>query len=715
RFGPKGLEGIDEDLVLAIERTKVQEQNLRFLPEGKGWLLVEFGDTEREVAEQQAHRMASALQALGSKAPAIRFYDDPADEAAVWKIRESGLGATAKVPGQADTYEGWEDSAVPPERAGEYLRKLRSLLGRFGYRCALYGHFGQGCIHTRIDFDLQTREGVRKYRHFAREAAELVVSMGGSLSGEHGDGQSRGELLPLMFGREMVQGFGEFKAIWDPAGKMNPGKVVDPYPMTENLRLGPSYHPPEPKTHFAFKDDRFSFARAANRCVGVGNCRQEKGGTMCPSYMATREEKHSTRGRARLLFEMLQGNPLAGLWQSKDVREALDLCLSCKGCKGECPVHVDMATYKAEFYAHHYAGRLRPRHMYAFGCIPWWSRVAGRVPRLFNSLTQTPGLAEIAKWAAGVHRSRRLPALAPEPFHRWFARRRPLARQAHGATRGKVLLWADTFNNYFMPHTAQAAVEVLEAAGFEVEIPARPFCCGRPLYDYGFVEAGRGLLTKILDQLAETIRAGRPVVFLEPSCCTVLRDELVELFATDPRAQQLAKQAFMLGEFLTTFAPDWRPPRLDRRAIVHGHCHHKAVLKMKGETALLDAVFGDRFQILDTTCCGMAGAFGFERDHYDVSLKLAEHVLLPAIREAPSDTLIVTDGFSCREQIMQTSDRRAFHLAEVLQLAIRFGMDAPRAFPEQQILPPRQGGLGWRSMVAAGLLLVSGAIAVAIM
>ncbi len=735
RFGPKALEGIDEVLVQDIETAGLQPRNLAYLPEGKGWLIVEFGDPSRKIAEEQAQAMISALRAKGSQAPTIKLYDDRIAEGAVWKIRESGLGATAKVPGKPDTWEGWEDSAVPPEQVGTYLRRLRQLFDRFGYSCALYGHFGQGCIHTRIDFDLKTPTGIRTFREFLNQAAELCVSLGGSLSGEHGDGQARAELLPVMFGPQMVAGFSEFKAIFDPAGKMNPGKMVEPRPITGDLRIS-SYDPIEPKVAFSYPEDHGSFAAAANRCVGVGNCRQEKGGTMCPSYMATREEAHSTRGRARLLWEMLRGQTLTEGWKSKAVNDALDLCLACKGCKGECPVHVDMATYKAEFLSHYYAGRIRPRHMFAFGFIPWWTRRVGRIPWLINAVTQTPGLADLAKLAANMHPARRIPALADEPFHVWFDRnKRPLTSLASPnggpGSRAKasaedkqrerparpdvaqrtVLLWPDTFNDYFMPHTARAAMEVLEAAGFAVNIPAKPWCCGRPLYDYGFVPQARKLLVKLLDGLREIAHDDISIVFLEPSCCSVFRDELLSLFPDDPVARKLSSHAYLLSEFLVEQAPDWKPPRLQRKAVVLGHCHHKSILKMAAETRILDAVFGPDYQLLDTSCCGMAGAFGFEKDHYDVAMKLAEQVLLPAIREASPETLVVADGFSCREQILQSSDRRALHLAEVLQLAIRQDAGVPAWHPEDAVLPPRSETSG-RSRAAATAAASVAAIAV---
>src|SRR6185312_1228972 len=407
-----------------------------------------------------------------SNPPSMKLFVDKEEQHHIWEIRESGLGATAFVPGEPDSWPGWEDSAVAPEKVGNYLRELRKLYDKYSYNPALYGHFGQGCIHCRVDFDLYTAPGIRKWRSFMEEATDLVVKFGGSLSGEHGDGQSRAEFLHKMFGPELVEAFREFKSIWDPDWKMNPGKVVDPYRIDENLRLGASYAPWEPATHFKYPEDGGSFAHAVLRCVGIGKCRRLDGkpddDTMCPSFMVTREERDSTRGRAHHLWEMLHGDVIQGGWRDEHVKESLDLCLSCKGCKGDCPVNVDMATYKSEFLSHYWEGRLRPRYAYAFGLVDQWSRLASLWPGMVNLVTQTPGLSHLAKLAAGMPLERRIPEFAPLTFKSWFREHRPKPR---AATNGNVVLWPDTFNNHFFPETAQAATEVLEDAGFEVEVP----------------------------------------------------------------------------------------------------------------------------------------------------------------------------------------------------------------------------------------------------
>jgi FAD/FMN-containing dehydrogenase/Fe-S oxidoreductase len=662
-YGPLGLEGMDDRLIDGMKRKRFHTEELKMLPDGHGWLMVEFGGETREEADAHARRLMKAL--AGNGAPTMKLYDDPAAAARVWEVRESGLGATAYVPGSPDTWEGWEDSAAPPERLGDYLRELRKLFDAYNYEGAFYGHFGQGCLHTRIDFDLRTAPGIEHFRSFIEEAADLVVSFGGSLSGEHGDGQSRAELLPKMFGPELVQAFREFKSVWDPQGKMNPHKVVEPASITDHLRLGTDYNPSEPKTHFSYPEDGGSFAHAALRCVGIGKCRRHDGGTMCPSYMVTHEEEHSTRGRAHLLFEMLQGDVITDGFRSEAVHDALDLCLSCKGCKGECPVNVDLATYKAEFLSHYYKRRLRPAAAYSMGLIPLHARAAGRVPRLANFTTQTPLLRSLAKRLGGISPKRALPRFAGEPFTAWFRRRGAVNPNAN-----PVLLFPDTFNDFFHPESAKAAVEVLESAGFRVVLPERALCCGRPFYDYGMLDVARLFLKRLVAGLRAPAREGTPIVCLEPSCLAVFRDELPNMLGRGEDVKRVSRQVQSLGEFLESHARDWDAPKLDRNAIVHGHCHQKAVAGIGAEQRLLERL-GLRYELLDSGCCGMAGSFGFEHEHYDVSVKVGERKLLPAVREAAADALVIADGFSCQTQIEQLTERSALHTAQVAQMALQ--------------------------------------------
>ncbi|MGD0182132.1 MAG: FAD-linked oxidase C-terminal domain-containing protein [Terriglobales bacterium] len=661
---PIGLEGIDELLVEFSRRRQLNREGLALLPPGGGWLFAEFGATTFAEAESQARALMQSLS-HGAKPPSMRLFTDKKQARQVWDVRESALGATSHVPGEPPGWEGWEDAAVTPEKLGSYLRDLDKLMQGYGYRSALYGHFGHACVHMRINFDLESKQGIAKYRKFVEEAADLVISYGGSLSGEHGDGQSRAELLPKMFGPELVQTFREFKALWDPDWKMNPGKVVEPYKLDENLRLGADYKPWQPQTHFQFPEDHGSLASATLRCVGVGKCRRDEGGVMCPSFRVTREEEHSTRGRAHLLWEMTKGDVIRDGWRDQRVKGSLDLCLACKGCKSDCPVGVDVATYKAEFLSHYYKGRLRPRSAYAFGNIDVWARLASKAPGLTNLATQLPFLRDIAKSIAGIPRERSIPAFAPQTFRHWFNRRKP--KNINGEP---VLLWQDTFNNYFLPDTAKAAVDVLESAGYCVVLPKAELCCGRPLYDWGMLDRAKKLLLKILVTLGTEIKQDIPIVVLEPSCAAVFRDELLNLFPEDDRARRLSQQTFLLSEFLEKKAKHFQLPKLARKALVHGHCHHKSVMRMTDEESVLRKM-GIDFHTPALGCCGMAGSFGFEADKYETSIAIGELELLPAVRNADPDCLVIANGFSCREQIAQCTNRRALHLAEVIQMAVR--------------------------------------------
>jgi Fe-S oxidoreductase len=469
-----------------------------------------------------------------------------------------------------------------------------------------------------------------------------------------------------MFGPELVEAFRKFKALWDPEWKMNPGKVVLPNKLDSDLRLGAEYRPWQPDTHFRFPADDGSLAKATLRCVGVGKCRQYDGGVMCPSFRVTREEKHSTRGRAHLLWEMTNGGVIEGQWQDEDVKSSLDLCLSCKGCKSECPVAVDVATYKAEFLAHHFEKKRRPVAHHIFGRIDQWARLGSRAPRLANFITQTPGLDHIARTTAGISSKRRLPALARKNFQQWFKRR---SRRAQAVGAAKVLLWPDTFNNFFYPETAIAAVEVLEAAGFEVVLPAGDVCCGRPLYDFGMLDRAKTLLQRALEILEPEIIEGTPVLVLEPSCASVFRDELLNLFPENEWAQKLVSQVFLLSEFLEKHASGFHLPEIARPALVHGHCHQKAIMKMTSQETVLKRL-AIEYSMPAPGCCGMAGSFGFEKQTCDVSLAIGELELLPAVRQTPLDWLIIADGFSCREQIEQCTGRKTLHIAEVIRMGL---------------------------------------------
>jgi len=663
---PIGLEGVDGYLLDALRRKQKSLSDLELLPPGDGFLIVEFGAASQPDANAKARAFVASMKALSAQ-PTSRIYTS--DEAKrIWHIRESGLGATAFVPGVGTGWEGWEDAAVDPTQLGSYLRSIRALMTEYGYSSAMYGHFGQGCVHMRLNFDLETGPGILKFRQFMDYAADIALAHGGSLSGEHGDGQARGALLPKMFGEELIEAFRSFKHIFDPTNRMNPGKLIDAHQPHEDLRLGADYKPWQPKTHFAFAEDNGSFAAANLRCVGVGACRKTDAGTMCPSFMATGEELHSTRGRAHLLWELMQGEILPDQWKNKQVKESLDLCLACKACKSECPVSVDMATYKAEFLAHHYEGDSRPLSHYAFGRIDVFARLAGYAPHLVNAINNAPIIRSLIKKILHIHPQRTFPRFAkpftPDRRLARDARRRRDRRPALPNTAPEVFLWADTFNNYFHPSTMRAAHHVLTTAGFRVTLPTQHLCCGRPLYDFGMLDTAKDYLLKTLDALTAQLAAGTPIVVLEPSCASVFRDELTNLLPNDPRATKLRDQTFLLSEFLVKHAPNYRPPQLNDKIIVHGHCHHRATMGMHDEIALL-RLTGAEVELLDSGCCGMAGPFGFEKDKFALSQKLGERVLLPAVR-ANVKSIIVSDGFSCAEQITQNTNASPMHLAEVL-------------------------------------------------
>jgi len=654
-FRPLGLEAIDREVVDGI-RAKRMPADPSLLPDGDGWLLVELGGDD---ADDRAAALTEGRPPGGA-----RIVTDAHEQEDLWKVRESGLGATARIPGRPDTWEGWEDAAVPPDRLGDYLRGFRALLARYGYHHAsTYGHFGDGCVHTRIPFDLRTDPGIARFRAFVGEAADLVVAHGGSLSGEHGDGQSRAELLEKMYGAELVGAFRRFKRVWDPDGRMNPGHVVDPYPITANLRVA-HVATNAPATVFQYPDDDGSLHRATERCVGIGMCRRRSVGTMCPSYMATREERHSTRGRAHLLYEMMRADsPVASArFESRAVHDALDLCLSCKGCKRDCPMQVDIATYKAEFTHRWYRFRLRPRIAYTFGLVPWTARLLAAAPRVVNAITRS----WIVRRALGVHPDRAIPRFADRSFRARF-RDRPAAMQAGEP----VLLWADTWTDRFHPEVGIAAVDALEALGFRVSVLPRPVCCGRPLYDYGMLGPARRALRTSIAATRATVDSGAKIVMLEPSCASVFRDELPNLMPGDSDARRFSSSVVTLAELIATRRPD-AALSLPRDVLFHAHCHHKAVLGTGADVGVLRRA-GAVVEPLDVGCCGMSGLFGYEHHKYETSKAIGENGVLPAVRNAPADTIVCADGFSCRTQIADLTGRRPMHLAEILRDALTPG------------------------------------------
>jgi Fe-S oxidoreductase/FAD/FMN-containing dehydrogenase len=713
-YRPIALEGLDGRLISYQKKKGLNPDALGHLPKGESYLLVQMGGEDAQDADRQAQDL---LDGLGKSRDDddVAMFDDPELEKQMWAVRESALGATAQVPGLPVAWPGWEDSAVAPEKLGDYLRELLALFQEFDYaEASLYGHFGQGCIHTRIPFDLESTEGVRHYRAFVERAADLVVPYGGSLSGEHGDGQQRGELLPRMFGDRIVRAFGQFKAVFDPDNRMNPGKVAAPYRLDENLRLGTDYDHGRVETAFHYPDDEGSFGRAVLRCVGVGKCRRHEGGVMCPSYMVTKEEEHSTRGRARLLFEMLdgtlRGGAIADGWRSKDVLHALDLCLACKGCKADCPVNVDMATYKAEFLFHHFKARLRPLAHYSMGWLPVWAAVGSRVPRLVNAVLHAPLVGKLALVGGGIDEHRVAPLFAEQNFQDWFTQHSP----AGDGSRGDVVLWPDTFTNGFHPAIAQAAVEVMESAGWRVIVPTEKVCCGLTWISTGQLDMAKRVLLRTVDVLRPHLRAGTLVVGLEPSCTAVFRSDAHELFPDDTDVAKLKAQTVTLAELLHDHSPGWRPPKVPRTARIQTHCHQHAILGFDADQQLLRDCGVDP-DVLDSGCCGLAGNFGFEKGHYEVSEACGERVLLPAVRESAASDVVLADGFSCRTQIEQgdSGGRTAMHLAELLRAGLHG--DDGRGVPEHRWAQrPARPSLAARAAVLAGsTVAVSAALAAA--
>ncbi|MEU7044491.1 FAD-binding and (Fe-S)-binding domain-containing protein [Streptomyces varsoviensis] len=651
-YGPLTVEGMATDLV----------RDAAGLPGGGAWLFVEVGGESPDAARAHADALVRAADGTVDRL----VVTDPAAQRALWRIREDASGTATRMPDGSEAWPGWEDCAVPPARLGAYLRDFRALLVDHGLRGTPYGHFGDGCIHVRIDFDLLSADGVRRFRGFSEALGELVVAHGGSLSGEHGDGMARAELLPRMYGPEMVRLFERFKDLWDPDGGMNPRVLARPAQLDENLRF--DVLPSRPvDVEFGYPQDGGDFGAAVRRCVGVAKCRAPSPGAdvMCPSFRATGEERHSTRGRARLLHEMLAGEIVTDGWRSEEVRDALDLCLSCKGCRSDCPVGVDMATYKAEFLHHHYAGRPRPAAHYAMGRLPLWLRGAAAL-RLTGAANAAAGIgpvAALAKRAGGIAAERTIPKPAGEPFTRWWRRRGESPSGGDGRT---VVLWPDTFTNYLTPSVGRSAVAVLEAAGLRVVVPPRPVCCGLTWVSTGQLDGARRVMRRTLRTLAPALAEGAPVVGLEPSCTTSLRTDLPELLGPEDSraAARLASSVRTFAEALEEYAPDWTPPRIDRPVAGQTHCHQHAVLGDAPDRRLREraGLAGE----LSGGCCGLAGNFGFERGHYAISAACAEEQLLPSVRRAPEGAEILADGFSCRTQLGQLGNVRGRHLAEVL-------------------------------------------------
>jgi FAD/FMN-containing dehydrogenase/Fe-S oxidoreductase len=656
-YRPVSLEGLD---IRIVDRVRAQRGSVPPLPAGRGWLFAELGG--ESVAE-----LTTAAKAViaDSGAADSRVVTDARQIAALWKIREAGSALSQRSVDNKPAYAGWEDAAVPPARLGAYLRDFEALMADRGLTGMPYGHFGDGCVHVRIDFPLAAG-GVAVFKEFLTDAARLVASYGGSMSGEHGDGRARGALLPLMYTPAALGAFAAVKDAFDPDGVLNPGVIVRPRPVEADLRV-PAAPPVTAGLGFRYRHDHGDLTTAVHRCTGVGACRADNtgsGGVMCPSYVATRDEKDTTRGRSRVLQEAINGTLVHGL-RSPELRESLDLCLACKGCSSDCPAGVDMATYKAEVLYQTYRRRPRPVSHYTLGALPRWARLASRAPGLANAMLRVPGVSTVAKRLAGVDGRRALPTFADRTFRHWFTHRRDAPAPAD---RDPVLLWVDTFTDHFTPRVGIAAVRLLESAGFQVRLPPPGLCCGLTWISTGQLDTARRILARSVAALAPAVADGVPVVGLEPSCTAVFRGDATELL-DDDRAAPVAAGMHTLAELLTRHRPQWTPPDLSGTTVVaQPHCHQHAVMGWEADRALLERA-GATVRAVGG-CCGLAGNFGVERGHYEVSAAVAGSALLPAVRAAP-DAAVLADGFSCRTQLADLAARRGVHLAEFLVRSLR--------------------------------------------
>ncbi|ASJ72613.1 Anaerobic glycerol-3-phosphate dehydrogenase subunit C [Granulosicoccus antarcticus IMCC3135] len=665
-FKPIAMEGLDWNIIGGLQARKLKEREVALLPEGRAWLLVELAASTLESLEEHCSTFVQAMQ-KSSRVLSVLQVPDAGDTAALWSIREQGASATSMSldPHAPDPVVGWEDTAVDPMQLGNYLREFQALVDRYGYTTSLYGHFGDGCIHARITFDTRSTEGVAQWRKFSQEIAHLVVKFGGSLSGEHGDGQAKAEFLPIMFGDRLMEAFRQFKSIWDPQRRMNPGKLIDAYRMDENLRFGPDYQRPDISTTLNFVEDLGGFARSSERCIGMGKCRSQSG-AMCPSYQASGEERYSTRGRAHLLHELVRGELITDGWDNPDIADSLEHCLSCKACKHECPTQVDIASYKSEFMEKHYDQRRRPLHHYAMGYIgttlPWLSKA----PALTNLLQKGP-LGALAKRVLGISQEASLPVLSSQSFGQWAHqnadRHDDYFNWFGDAALPAAVLWADSVNSNYHSHILISATRVLQKAGFQVAVTRAHFCCGRPLYEYGFLEKARQQLSQMLDHFYPHLPHAAPVVVIEPSCLSVFRDEMIRQYPSDQRAADLHARAMTLTALLSQ--RDTPVQRTLPTGLMHLHCHDKASGEQH-ERDWMKKCF-DSLSEPESSCCGMAGSFGMREKTRHLAQTLFSRALKPALDSCSEETVIVANGFSCHKQINDYTQEHLLHPVQVLE------------------------------------------------
>lgn len=668
-FTPIAMEGLDWGIVGGLNDRKLKQTEVAMLPDGRAWILVELSATSEQKASDGLQRFVDAMQGVDKVVSTKAI--DPSEELAIWSIREQGASATSMSldPNGPDPIVGWEDTAVDPLQLGDYLREFKALVEQYGYTTSLYGHFGDGCIHARITFDTRTEAGVAHWRAFSNDIAHLVVRFGGSLSGEHGDGQAKAEFLPIMYGEALMEAFRRFKGIWDPDSRMNPGKLIDAYKMDDNLRFGPDYQTPKLVTQLQFTEDPQGFGRSTERCIGMGKCRAHKG-AMCPSYQATREERYSTRGRAHLLHELARGQILNDGWQDVAVADSMEHCLSCKACKSECPTQVDIASYKAEFMHKHYENQRRPLSHHVFGQLGRWLPLLSRVPRVINFM-QKSYAGNIAKRLLGIAPEKALPLLATQTFSQW-ASREATEQDAHFYWFGmpqdqSVIVWNDSINNHYRPGIIRSSVRVLMKAGFRVGVAKQHFCCGRPLYEYGLLEEARITLGRILDNFQPHVPESAPVLVLEPSCLSVFKDELLRLFPDDPRAQVLGEKSCTISAYLKKEHTTIK--RKLSSGILHLHCHDKSLGLADTDRHWMNACFTTLSEV-ESGCCGMAGTYGMRKETRWIGQKLFNRALRPAVDDTHAQTVIVANGFSCHEQFADNTGRRVMHPIEVLEACL---------------------------------------------
>lgn len=670
-FEPIAMEGLDWNIIGGLNDRNLRQAEVALLPDGRAWLLVELSDSTASALNEHSSAFVTAMKS-NSLVTSVLEVRDQEHVTGLWSIREQGASATSLAlnPGDPDPVVGWEDTAVDPLQLGGYLRELYALVEAYGYKTSLYGHFGDGCIHARMTFDTRTNEGVAKWRRFSHDIATLVVKYGGSLSGEHGDGQAKAEFLPIMFGERLITAFEQFKAIWDPSGNMNPRKVVNPYRMDENLRYGPDYKTPVVNTTLQFVEDPAGLGRATERCIGMGKCRSASG-AMCPSYQATSEERYSTRGRARLLHELVRGEVIADGWQNEEIADSLEHCLSCKACKSSCPTKVDIAAYKAEFMHQHYAhGRRRPLSHYAFGYIGHWLPYAARVGPIVNFMSKRPFDTLIRK-VLGLVKDKALPPIAHESFARWAKKNAADSDDYfywHGdPAHPNVVLWADSLNAHYSPQLLQSTVNILKRCGFRVAIAKAHFCCGRPLYEYGLLEQAKKQSSALLDDFYPRLPENAEIIVLEPSCLSVFKDELLKLFPDDKRATKLSGLTQSLAQFLTDNG--FKSSKKLSKGLLHFHCHDKSLSTHTAEREWLMDCFNEVIEP-ESGCCGMAGTFGMQKKTRAIADRLLQRNLGPALEQADSDTFVVSSGFSCRTQITDSAHKRVYHPVEIIEKSL---------------------------------------------